>query len=287
MNKINLPQAAKLTSPNPVSLVCTQKPDGYIYFGGHVAFHDECGLQHARFLWKIVIVEDRIVYYNGCNSIEMEENSMNQKERRDKGLPYISDDAVFEEQKVCRRILQRLNTVDRSDFEEIGRIVKELFGKSENAFLNPPFYCDYGSHIEVGKNLFMNYNCMIIDVAKVTIGDNCMFAPNVAIYTAGHPVHPVTRNSLYEYGVEVTIGDNVWIGGNSVVLPGVHIGSNTVIGAGSVVTKDIPDWVIAAGNPCKVIREITEEDRKYYFKDREFDEAAWAEVVKYAKKVEK
>ena len=234
-----------------------------------------------------MIVEDRIVYYNGCNSIEMEENSMNQKERRDKGLPYISDDAVFEEQRVCRRILQRLNTVDRSDFEEIGRIVKELFGKSENAFLNPPFYCDYGSHIEVGKNLFMNYNCMIIDVAKVTIGDNCMFAPNVAIYTAGHPVHPVTRNSLYEYGVEVTIGDNVWIGGNSVVLPGVHIGSNTVIGAGSVVTKDIPDWVIAAGNPCKVIREITEEDRKYYFKDGEFDEAAWAEVVKYAKKVEK
>ncbi len=210
---------------------------------------------------------------------------MNQRERRDKGLPYISDDAVFEEQRVCRRILQRLNTVDRSDFEEIGKIVKELFGKSENAFLNPPFYCDYGSHIEVGKNLFMNYNCMIIDVAKVTIGDNCMFAPNVAIYTAGHPVHPVTRNSLYEYGVEVTIGDNVWIGGNSVVLPGVHIGSNTVIGAGSVVTKDIPDWVIAAGNPCKVIRKITEEDRKYYYKDKEFDEEAWAEVVKYAEGV--
>lgn len=210
---------------------------------------------------------------------------MNQKERRDKGLPYISDDAVFEEQRVCRRILQRLNTVDRSDFEEIGKIVKELFGKSENAFLNPPFYCDYGSHIEVGKNLFMNYNCMIIDVAKVTIGDNCMFAPNVAIYTAGHPVHPVTRNSLYEYGVEVTIGDNVWIGGNSVVLPGVHIGSNTVIGAGSVVTKDIPDWVVAAGNPCKVIRKITEEDRKYYYKDKEFDEKAWAEVVKYAEGV--
>lgn len=210
---------------------------------------------------------------------------MNQKERRDKGLPYISDNAVFEEQRVCRKILQRLNTVDRSDFEEIGKIVKELFGKSENAFLNPPFYCDYGSHIEVGKNLFMNYNCVIIDVAKVTIGDNCMFAPNVAIYTAGHPVHPVTRNSMYEYGVEVTIGDNVWIGGNSVVLPGVHIGSNTVIGAGSVVTKDIPDWVIAAGNPCKVIRKITEEDRKYYYKDKEFDEEAWAEVVKYAEGV--
>lgn len=203
---------------------------------------------------------------------------MNQIERRDSGLAYVSDEAVMEEQKVCRRILQRLNTVDRSDFDEIGRIVEELLGKSEKAFINPPFYCDYGSHIEVGKNFFANYNCTIIDVAKVRIGDNCQFAPNVAIYTAGHPVHPVSRNSLYEYGVEVTIGDNVWIGGNTVVLPGVQIGSNTVIGAGSVVTKDIPEWVVAGGNPCKVIRKITEADRKFCYKDREFDDEAWADI---------
>lgn len=205
---------------------------------------------------------------------------MNNIERRDKELPYISDESVMEEQKVCRRILQRLNTVDRSDFDSIGKIVEELLGKSENAFINPPFYCDYGTHIEVGKNFFANYNCTIIDVAKVKIGNNCQFAPNVSIYTAGHPIHPVSRNSLYEYGISVTIGDNVWIGGNTVILPGVYIGSNTVIGAGSVVAKDIPDWVVAAGNPCRVVKQITEEDKKYYYKNREFDAEAWEEICK-------
>lgn len=203
---------------------------------------------------------------------------MDNIERRDAGLAYISDEAVMKEQMKCRKILQKLNTADRSDFDAIAEIIKELLGKSEEAFINPPFYCDYGSHIEVGKNFFANYNCTIIDVAKVKIGDNCQMAPNVSIYTAGHPVHPAARNTLYEYGIEVTIGDNVWIGGNTVILPGVHIGSNTVIGAGSVVTKDIPDWVIAGGNPCKVIRKITEEDIKYYYKDREFDEEAWKAV---------
>ena len=198
--------------------------------------------------------------------------------RRDAGMAYISDDAVMEEQKECRKILQKLNFMDRSDFDEIGRTVKELLGESEGAFINPPFYCDYGSHIKVGKNFYANYNCSIIDVAPVTIGDNCLLAPNVAIYTAGHPIHPVYRNSMYEYGIEVTIGDNVWIGGNTVILPGVHIGSNTVIGAGSVVTKDIPDWCVAAGNPCRVVKKITEADKKYYYKDREFDEEAWEQI---------
>lgn len=203
---------------------------------------------------------------------------MNNIKRRDAGLPYISDDNVMEQQKRARKLTQELNTVDRSDFDKISAIVKELLGKPEGAFINPPFYCDYGNHIEVGKNFFANYNCTILDVAKVKIGDNCQLAPNVAIYTAGHPVHPDTRNTMYEYGIEVVLGDNVWIGGNTVICPGVHIGNNTVIGAGSVVTKDIPDWSIAAGNPCKVIRTITEADRKLYFKDREFDEEAWEHV---------
>lgn len=207
---------------------------------------------------------------------------MNNIERRDCGMAYISDEAVMKQQAECRKILQRLNTLDCSDFDRISEIVKELLGKSEKAYINPPFYCDYGKHIEVGKNFYANYNCTILDVAKVKIGDNCMFAPNVSIFTAGHPVHPVSRNTMYEYGIEITIGDNVWIGGNTVVLPGVNIGSNTVIGAGSVVTKDIPDWVIAAGNPCKVIRKITEEDKKFYFRDKEFDEAAW-QVIEKAK----
>lgn len=204
---------------------------------------------------------------------------MTNSERRDAGMAYISDDRVMEEQAVCRRILQKLNFMDRSDFEGIKEVVRELLGKSEGAFINPPFYCDYGTHIEVGKNFFANYNCTILDVAKVKIGDNCQMAPGVAIYTAGHPVHPVTRNSYYEFGKEITIGDNVWIGGNSVICPGVHIGSNVVIGAGSVVTRDIPDWVIAAGNPCRVLRPITKADRRTLFHGELIDDEAWEDIV--------
>lgn len=205
---------------------------------------------------------------------------MNNIERRDAGLVYISDNAVFEEQKVCRRLVQRLNRLDTDDFGGIAEAVKALLGSSDGAFINPPFYCDYGSHIHVGKNFFANYNCTIIDVAPVTIGDNCQLAPGVAIYTAGHPVHPATRNTGYEYGKPVTIGDNVWVGGNTVILPGVTIGSNTVIGAGSVVTHDIPGWVVAAGNPCKVIRPITEDDRRTYFRHQEIDDEAWQDICR-------
>ncbi len=204
---------------------------------------------------------------------------MDMKKRRDEELAYISDESVFEEQAVTRRILQKLNFMDRSDFKGIEQVVKELLGKTDGAvMINPPFYCDYGSHIEVGKNFFANYNCTILDVAKVKIGDNCQLAPNVAIYTAGHPIYPSTRNSAYEYGKAVTIGDNCWIGGNSVICPGVHIGDNVVIGAGSVVTKDIPDWSLAAGNPCRVLRKITEEDRRRLFHDEMIDDEAWEDI---------
>lgn len=119
--------------------------------------------------------------------------------------------------------------------------------------------------------IFANYNCIILDCGKVIIGDNVQFAPNVSLYAAGHPIHPDSRNSGYEYGIGITIGNNVWLGGNVVVNPGVHIGNNAVIASGSIVTKDIPDNVIAVGNPCKAIREITEEHRKYYYKNYEFD----------------
>ncbi len=205
---------------------------------------------------------------------------MDNIERRDKELAYISDKAVMDEQAKCRKILQKLNFMDRSDFDGIADVVKQLLGRSEGAFINPPFYCDYGTHIEVGKNFFANYNCTIIDVAKVTIGDNCLLAPNVAIYTAGHPIYPFTRNSAYEYGKAISIGDNVWIGGNTVVCPGVHIGNNVVIGAGSVVTKDIPDWCVAVGNPCRVIRKISEADRRKLFRDEYIDDEAWDNIVK-------
>lgn len=204
---------------------------------------------------------------------------MNNIERRDLEMPYITDDAVFEEQKVTRRLIQEFNRMDWDDFEGLKKLIKKILGKSGNGtFMNPPFYCDYGSHIEVGDNFFANYNCTILDVAKVKIGNNVLFAPNVAIYTAGHPIHPDSRNTAYEYGIKVTIGDNVWVGGNVVITAGVTIGDNVVIGAGSVVTRDIPDNTVAAGNPCKVIRQITEDDRKYYYKDREFDAEAWREI---------
>lgn len=117
---------------------------------------------------------------------DQEGMNMDNRKRRDLGMAYISDDAVMEEQKRCRRLMQKLNSVDRSDYEEIKKIIKEMLGKSEDAFINPPFYCVNGFNIEAGKNFFANYNCTIIDVAKVTIGDNCQLAPNVAIYTAGH-----------------------------------------------------------------------------------------------------
>lgn len=205
---------------------------------------------------------------------------MDQIKRRDAQIPYISDDAVFDEQKIARRLTQRLNTMDRSDFDGLRALARELFAPGSDVFVNPPFYCDYGKHIFFGKNCFVNYNCTIIDVAPVRIGDNVQIAPNVAIYTAGHPIHPAIRNTQYEYGIEVTIGDNVWIGGNTVICPGVHIGANSVIGAGSVVTRDIPAWSVAVGNPCRAVKTITEEDRPFYFRDRRFDEEGWADCLR-------
>lgn len=199
--------------------------------------------------------------------------------RRDAGLAYIADEAVLEEMKITRKRVQEFNAADGCDFEKLQSMIYQLFGKAgKNVMVVQPFYCDYGSHITVGDNFGANYNCVILDVGPVEIGDNVLFAPNVNVYTAGHPVHPEARNTTYEYGIPVKIGNNVWVGGNSVITPGVTIGDNTVIGAGSVVTKDIPSGVIAAGNPCRVLREITEEDKKYYFKRREFDEEAWAVV---------
>ena len=198
---------------------------------------------------------------------------MTQKERMLAGLPYKAWlDGLSEERMACRRKLHAFNLLPPDEEEKAQRLLLELLGKTgRDPWINAPFHCDYGWNIEVGDNFFANYNLTILDVGKVTIGSNVQFAPNVSIYTAGHPLHPDSRNSGYEYGLPVTIGDNVWIGGNVVLLPGVTVGSNSVIGAGSVVSRDIPEWVVAVGSPCRVVRRITEEDRKYYCKDRMFD----------------
>lgn len=199
---------------------------------------------------------------------------MNQKERMLANLPYKSwMDGLSEERFENKKKIYKYNNLPTEAVEEKNVLLREILGKTCEGYLNieAPFYCDYGYNIEVGTNFFANYNFIVLDVGKVKIGDNVMMGPNVAIYTAGHPLHPESRNSGYEYGIDVTIGNNVWIGGNACVMPGVKIGNNAVIGAGSVVTKDIPDNMLAVGNPCKPIREITEADRDYYFRDRKFD----------------
>ena len=211
---------------------------------------------------------------------------MDQKERMLKELPYKAwMDGLEEERMACREKLYEFNQLHPREHRKLPEMIKELFGKTGNIVnVLPPFHCDYGSNIEVGENFFANYNFIVLDVAKVIIGDNAQIAPNVAIYTAGHPLHPEMRNTGYEYGISVTIGDNVWIGGNTVILPGVTIGDNVVIGAGSIVGKDIPDNMIAVGNPLKLIREITEEDRVYYYKNRRYDEESWIEIQEILKK---
>ena len=189
------------------------------------------------------------------------------------GLPYKAWlDGLAEERLENKKRIYKYNNLPPEAEKEQEELIKEILGKTgENVHIEAPFHCDYGYNIEVGENFFANYNLTVLDVGKVRIGKNAQIAPNVSIYTAGHPIHPDSRNSGYEYGIEVTIGDNVWIGGNVCIMPGVIIGDNAVIGAGSVVTKDIPASVIAVGNPCRVVRAITDDDRDFYYRDRRFD----------------
>lgn len=155
--------------------------------------------------------------------------------------------------------------------EERQAVLKELFGAvGRNPRVTPLFYCDLGFNIFIGDDFYSNYNLTILDCAKVTIGNNCYIADNVGIYAVGHPTDRLLRRVDIEYGAPVVIGDDVWIGGHTVINPGVTIGDNVVIGSGSVVTRDIESGVVAAGNPCRVIRKIDERDRKYIFKDIEY-----------------
>lgn len=200
---------------------------------------------------------------------------MNMKERMAANLPYKSwMDGLEEDRLECRKKIYKFNNMPPEQEAEAMEFLKtEVLGKVGTGYfrIEPPFRCDYGYNIEIGNDFFANYNFVVLDVGKVKIGNDVQIAPNVSIYTAGHPIHPDSRKSGYEYGIDVTIGDNVWLGGNVCIMPGVTIGENAVIGAGSVVTKDIPANVVAVGNPCRVVKEITEADRDYYFRDRKFD----------------
>ena len=192
---------------------------------------------------------------------------MTEKEKAKAGLLYDAnyDKELLKERMECADLTYELNLSRPSQTEERKALIRKLFGKTKEEFtIVPPFFCDYGYNIHVGDNFFANVGCVILDGAKVRFGDNVFVAPGCGFYTAGHPLDAERRNRGLEYALPITIGDNVWIGAGVSVLPGVTIGSNTVIGAGSVVNKDIPGGVLAAGNPCRVIREITEADRLRY-----------------------
>lgn len=193
-----------------------------------------------------------------------------EKEKMIDGEPYYANAPELTALRLhAQRTCYRYNQIDPKNFKERKSVIRGLFGATPSLFhIEQPFHCDYGFNIEIGDNFYSNYHLTILDGAPIKIGNNVMFGPNVALYSAGHPIHHDIRNTALEYAFSIVIGDNVWLGGNVIVNPNITIGENTVIGSGSVVTKDIPPNVIAVGNPCKVLREITEEDKAYYYQNR-------------------
>jgi maltose O-acetyltransferase len=167
------------------------------------------------------------------------------------------DKELSDERLRARLLIKELNDYREDQIEERARILKELIPNAgKGLWLQPPFYCDYGTNIKLGEKVFFNFNCVVLDVMQVTIGSRTLFGPNVQIYTATHPMNFEERASGFEFAKSISIGEDVWVGGSVVICPGISIGDRAVIGAGSVVTKDIPSDVFAAGNPCKVIRNL-------------------------------
>ncbi len=192
---------------------------------------------------------------------------MTEKEKAAAGMLYDAnyDKELAEERIRCKELCYEYNSLRPSQAKEREELIKRIVGKTKGSFLiEQSFWCDYGFNIELGENFYSNHGLVILDGAKVSFGDNCFIAPQCGFYTAGHALDVEQRNSGLEIALPITVGNNVWIGGGVCVLPGVTIGDNTIIGAGSVVNRDIPSGVIAAGNPCRVIREITEADKDKY-----------------------
>lgn len=179
------------------------------------------------------------------------------------GIPYKAfGDELFDERQFAKKLIFEFNELPPDQVNERHQIIKKLFGSTKNEFfIEPPFRCDYGYNIEIGDRFYSNYDLIILDCAKVTIGDDVLIGPNVGIYAATHPIDAQQRAEGWELSKPINIGNRVWIGGGCIINPGVKIGDNSIIGSGSVVTKDIPSNVVAAGNPCRVLREINESDR--------------------------
>ena len=199
---------------------------------------------------------------------------MENKDRMFTGDLYLPNDAaITEEQNACLELLYTFNQTRPSEQEKRNQLLKQMFAEiGENCYIEPPFHANFGGkHIHFGKNIYANFNLTMVDDGHIYVGDYTMFAPGVIVATAGHPILPELRETVYQYNMPVHIGKNCWIGAGAIILPGVTIGDQVVVGAGSVVTKDLPSNVVAVGNPCRVIREINEHDRVYYFKNRKID----------------
>lgn len=199
---------------------------------------------------------------------------MSMKEKMHRGELYMPDDPeIVSEQVRCLDLLYEYNSTRPTEADKREKLLSEMFAQiGEGCYIEPPLHANFGGrHCHWGKHIYANFNLTMVDDTGIYMGDNTMFGPNVVLATAGHPILPELREKGCQYNVPIHIGKNCWLGAGVIVLPGVTIGDNTVVGAGSVVTKDLPANVVAVGNPCRVLREIGEHDREYYFKDRKID----------------
>ena len=196
------------------------------------------------------------------------------KDRMHTGELYLpGDEEIMERQLICLDRLYEFNRTRPTELDKRQKLMKEMFAEiGENCYIEPPFHSNFGGgHVHFGSHVYANFNLTCVDDTHIYVGDYTMFGPNVMIVTAGHPIWPKLREQAYQYNMPVRIGKNCWIGAGAIILPGVTIGDHVVVGAGSVVTKDLPSDVVAVGNPCRVLRKISEHDREYYFKDRRID----------------
>ena len=199
---------------------------------------------------------------------------MTMKEKMLSGELYLCDDTdILKEQAQCLELQYEYNLTRPSEAEKRRELLSRIFAEiGEGCYIEPPLHANWaGKHVHFGKNVYANFNLTLVDDTHIYVGDNTLFGPNVVIATAGHPIDPELRNMQYQYNIPVKIGKSCWLGAGAVVLPGITIGDNVIVGAGSVVTKDLPDNVIAVGNPARILRKVDERDKKYYFKDRKID----------------
>ncbi len=205
---------------------------------------------------------------------------MSMKDKLHTGELYLpGDEDIMREQLKCLDRLYDFNMTRPTELDKRQALMKEMFAEiGENCYIEPPFHSNFGGkHCHLGNNVYFNFGATMVDDTHIYIGDCTMLGPNVVLATAGHPILPELREQGYQYNAPIHIGKNCWLGAGVIVMPGVTIGDNTVVGAGSIVTKDLPSNVVAVGNPCRILREVNDHDREYYFKDKKIN---WDEISK-------